>query len=87
MMELCKIHIQEVLIRSALAKNAKGSLIAELAMGVKERYMEISSGLKSLNRHYDNLSDAFKLYLNLKVAYFEGLALAQIAKFNDENEK
>jgi hypothetical protein len=72
------------LIRTALARNSKSALISELSMGVKDKFDELCLELKELNRHYDNLSSSFKLYLKIKAAYYEAFAIAQQAKFEEE---
>eukprot|EP00475_Leptophrys_vorax_P011874 TRINITY_DN18343_c0_g1_i6.p1 TRINITY_DN18343_c0_g1~~TRINITY_DN18343_c0_g1_i6.p1 ORF type:complete len:384 (-),score=109.72 TRINITY_DN18343_c0_g1_i6:74-1225(-) len=80
MTELCKVHIQEILIRTAISKNLKPSLIAELCVGVDAKYQEVSLTLGGLNRHYHHVDESFKLYLKLKSMFYDGLSLAFQAK-------
>jgi hypothetical protein len=80
MTELCKVHIQEILIRTAMAKSTKYSLIAELCVGVDAKYQEVSLSFGGLNRHYHHVEESLKLYLKLKAVYYEALSLVFQAK-------
>lgn len=75
MMDLCRTHIHEVLIRTAIHKSSKSGLIAELCVGANSKYQQVALTFGELNRHFDHVAESFKLYLKIKGQYYSALSL------------